>query len=120
MLVQRRTNVEATLESESLNPKAVIREVDEIKKPLSELLHTWQALEPAFRPRFNRLLLPVGYVNGGIRTAERGLLFRSFSEVSEPKSNGVPFKGENLNRLIQEIQAFAELFRAVMDDKKAA
>jgi len=120
VLVQRRTSVEATLESESLNPKAVLREIGEIKKPLSELMHTWQIMEPAIRPRFNRLLLPVGYVNGEIGTAERGLLFRSFGEISEPKTNGVPPKGEGLNRLIQEIQAFAELFRSVEEGKRAA
>jgi site-specific DNA recombinase len=117
VLVQRRTNIEATLDSESLNPKAILREIGEITKPLSELMQTWQVMEPAFRPRFNRLLLPVGYVSGEIRTAERGLLFRSFGEVSEAKTNGVPLKGENLNRLIQEIQAFAELFRFIEEGK---
>jgi site-specific DNA recombinase len=120
VLVRRRTNIEAALDSESLTSKGVLREIGEIKKPLSELMLTWRALEPAFRPRFNRLLLPVGYVNDEFRTAEKSLLFRSLGEVREPKSNAVPLKGEDLNRLVQEIQAFAALFRSLEETERAA
>jgi site-specific DNA recombinase len=94
--------------------------LDEITKPLSALRETWQAMPAALRRRFNRLVVPTGFVTGETRTAELGLLFRLLGDLRGDNSPVVPLTGENLNRLYQAIQAFADLFREMEEEKKAA
>lgn len=112
------------LEDMPLPNRADAREIrgalDEITKPLSALRETWQAMPTPFRRRFNRLVVPVGFVTGETRTAELGLLFRLLGDLGGDNSHVVPLTGEGLNRLYQAIQAFAELFREVEEEKQAA
>ena len=82
----------------------------EITEPLSRLRETWTALLGPFRRRFDRLILPVGFVAGESRTAELGLLFRALGDLADGNSNGVPLAGARSNQLLQEIQAFADIF----------
>jgi Tfp pilus assembly protein PilE len=43
---------------------AEVREkFQEIATPLVQLRHTWQTIHPPFRRRFERLLLPAGFVS---------------------------------------------------------
>jgi len=81
-----------------------------IAEPLAQLKETWHVLPDPFRRRFERLVLPVGFVNGQTRTAELGLLFRALGALAGGNSNGVPLAGARSNRLLQEIQAFADIF----------
>jgi hypothetical protein len=56
-------------------------------------------------------VLPVGFVNGQIRTAERALLFKAFEGFGARKTNGVHPEGESWNQIWLEIQHFAGLIR---------
>jgi site-specific DNA recombinase len=92
----------------------------EIARPLSDLKSTWDSIPVGSQKRFKQLVLPAGFVVGGIRTAELGLLFRVCETFQGANSHLVPLTGESLNRLYQAIQAFAEVFRSVEEEKKAA
>ena len=115
---------QVALENMPLPNRADAREIrdalDEIAKPLSALRETWQGMPSPFRRRFNRLVVPVGFVTGETRTAELGLLFRLLGDLGRDNSHVVPLTGEKLNQLYQAIQAFAELFESIREMKKAA
>lgn len=115
---------QASLEDVPLPDRADVREIrgalDEVTKPLSALRETWRAMPTPFRRRFNRLVVPAGFVAGETRTAELGLLFRLLGELKEDNSHVVAPTGENLNRLYQAIRAFEDLFRDSKEEKKAA
>jgi DNA invertase Pin-like site-specific DNA recombinase len=112
------------LEDIPLPDRADAREIrgalGEITKPLSALRETWQTMPMPFRRRFNRLVLPGGFVTGETRTAELGLLFRFLGDLGRDESHMVSPAGERLNRIIEEIRAFAELFGFAREEKKAA
>lgn len=115
---------QAALEDMPLPDRADVREVrdalDEITKPLSVLRETWQTMPTPFRRRFNRLVVPAGFVTGETRTAELGLLFSLLDDLREDNSHVVAPTGENLNLIYQAIRAFADLFRDLKEEKKAA
>ena len=91
-----------------------------IAEPLAQLKETWHVLPDPFRRRFERLVLPVGFVNGQTRTAELGLLFRALGDLAEGNSNGVPLAGARSNQLLQEIQAFADIFGEYFGSKEGS
>ena len=115
---------QATLEDMPLPDRANATEIrsalNEITKPLSELRETWQTMPTPFRRRFNRLVVPAGFVIEETRTAELGLLFRLLGDLGLDNSHAVPPVGKRLNQLYQAIRAFAELFESVREEKKAA
>jgi DNA invertase Pin-like site-specific DNA recombinase len=91
--------------------------IREIVEPLADLRKTWHALREPFRGRFNRMLLPGGFVNGQSRTAQMGLLFSTFGASEPSNSLGVAPTSEELNRLVQEISELQEIFRASRGEK---
>lgn len=107
-------------ESEPLDPKKVHAALEKVTFPLSELRATWHSIPPGFQRRFNHMVLPVGSVIGEYRTADLGPLFRILGASDEANSHEVPLTGEGLNRLYQAIQAFAELFGEIREERKAA
>jgi site-specific DNA recombinase len=90
-----------------------------ITAPLTALPETWQALPLQLRPRFKQLVLPVGFVVGRIRTAQKGRLFCLNDDFGEGESHEVPLTSASSNQILQEIQAFADLFRSVQALKPA-
>ncbi len=84
-------------------------DIQQIMKPLCALRTTWKALKPPFRSRFDRLILPGGFVNGKIRTADLGLLFSVFRASATGVSSDVPFPCVPSNRIISEIIEFREI-----------
>jgi site-specific DNA recombinase len=110
-LSDRRMAIQAALDSVPFDLKAVLSDIDQITKPLTELRQTWSTLGPALRSRFQRSMLPVGYVNGRIGTAERALFFRTLEDFGKEKTNGVPLTGAHWNQIEREIKEFAGLFR---------
>jgi hypothetical protein len=120
ILADRRMAIEARTDPEQIDAESVRSDLHEIEKPVAELRITWQALLPAFQRRFNRMVLPVGYVNGRIGTAERALLFSTLGDFRDGKSIGVSLTGENLNRLMQEISGLAGILRGQKGEKLAA
>jgi site-specific DNA recombinase len=97
-------------EANAVSVDEVRHQIREIVNPLAELRETWHALRPPFRKRFNRMLLPVGFVNGKSRTAQTGLLFSTIGTFVPGDSTGVPLTSEQLNRLVQEISEFQKIF----------
>jgi site-specific DNA recombinase len=95
-------------------------DLEAITAPLAELTRTWQSIPVGFQRRFNHMVVPVGFVIGQSRTAETGPLFRVLGDIGGTNSHEVPLTGENLNRLAQAIRAFADLFRDLEEEKKAA
>jgi site-specific DNA recombinase len=105
---------------ERFDAKGIHTAIQEIMRPLSELGATWSSIPVGFQRRFNHMVLPAGFVIGSSRTAELGPLFRALGDFRGANSHEVPLTGENLNRVYQAIQAFAELFESVREEKKAA
>lgn len=120
VLSERKFALEGTPTPGRFNPERLRAELSEITMPLAKLPDTWQALQPPFRRRFERLVLPVGFVNGEIRTAELGLLFRAFGGLADGKTNEVALTGKFSNRIIEEIQAFAAVLRRSEPEEEAA
>jgi site-specific DNA recombinase len=103
-----------------VDSKRIGADLEEITLPLHNLKRTWQTIPAGFQRRFNYLVVPVGFVVGQSRTAELGPLFSVLEQFDQANSHEVPLTGENLNRLYQAIQAFADLFRDIDEVKKAA
>ncbi len=120
ILSERRTALESTPIPERINGDQLREQLNEIREPLAELRKTWETLPDPFRRRFERLVLPVGFVNGESRTAELGLLFRTFGELQEEKTTVVPLVRKFSNRILQEIQEFSDLLRRSRTEKEAA
>jgi site-specific DNA recombinase len=100
--------------------KQVRVELKEITRTLVDLKATWNSIPVGSQRRFNQMLLPVGFVIGESRTAELGLLFRALGGMGGTNSYEVPLTGEKLNRISEEIRAFASFFRSLQEEKKAA
>ena len=64
-------------------------ELSDIIRPLTKLRNTWQELPHEIRCGFQRLILPVGFVQTTIRTAELGLLLTVLGQFSGQNTNGV-------------------------------
>jgi DNA invertase Pin-like site-specific DNA recombinase len=109
VLADRRLAVESKSVIPAVSGEEVRRRLNEIVEPLAEIDELWGALSYPARRRFEQLLLPVGFVNGEIRTAELGLLFTTFRDFSRENSNGVPLVGKCWNRIWAEIKAFCEI-----------
>ncbi len=84
-LEEKRVGLQASHADAEVSPDALRRDLDEIVSPLSDLRRTWAAFPPLPRRRFHQLLLPVGFENENVRTAEKGLcIFHAFRGVSDP------------------------------------
>src|SRR6185312_12328628 len=53
-----------------LTEKILLNDIEKICEPLRNLKQTWNDMEPEFKQRFQRLILPSGFVIGKIGTAE--------------------------------------------------
>ncbi|MGC1685730.1 MAG: hypothetical protein WA734_08935, partial [Candidatus Acidiferrales bacterium] len=120
LLSERRIALESAPIPERINHAEVRTQLGDITEPLSQLRETWETLPDAIRRRFDRLILPVGFVNGESRTAELGLLFRTLGDLAHEKSNVVPLTGELSNRIVEEIRAFAAVLSRSEDEEMAA
>jgi DNA invertase Pin-like site-specific DNA recombinase len=115
-LIERRGALVA--QPERFDARLVQANLGAITQPLSELRATWRSVPVGFRWRFNHMVVPVGFVVGNSRTAEMGLFFRALEASDERNSQEVALKGENLNLVHQAIQAFADLFHSLEEEKR--
>lgn len=104
-------------EDDSLSVRRIEADLDRIVAPLSHMAATWEGLPVAEKRRFQQHVLPVGFMAGGIGTAELGLLFRVLRQFPGRDSHEVPLTGESWNQLLREIRAFAGLFDHSEDEK---
>jgi DNA invertase Pin-like site-specific DNA recombinase len=112
LLAERRFALEGAPASDSVDVTEIRKHLNEIIRPLSCLPETWQSLPTAIQRRFQRLILPVGFVHGESGTAELGLLFRALGDLDGGKTTAVALGGKSWNRILTEIKAFSELFAA--------
>jgi DNA invertase Pin-like site-specific DNA recombinase len=107
----------ATLEGKDSQQIVDVSEVREkfreIATPLVQLSRTWRTIHSPFRRRFERLLLPAGFVIGQTRTAELGSLFSVFRGFALSDSSLVPRLCVRSNRIIPDISGFWEVFNGV-------
>ena len=108
-LAEQRHALEGQAHQQRTDLASVKADLEQILEPLSNLRRTWMALKPPIRARFNRLVLPGGFLIGSLRTADRGLLFSTFRGFSTAQSGEVPFTFANLNPLISEIVEFRRI-----------
>ncbi len=108
---QRMVEQRAVLQhsSETIRIDRIKKDLESIVEPLTDLRATWRTLEPSFRHRFERLILPGGFVIGRIRTAGLGLLFTLFQPSESIDSIKVHLGTEKLNPLFSEIHEFSEV-----------
>jgi hypothetical protein len=90
---------------------SVLSDLDLIERPLQDLAGFWDSQKIEIRKRFQRIILPEGYVVTRIGTAPKaGIL--SFFEGSLPLNpTEVASDGQTWNQLTKEIIAFAEIMR---------
>lgn len=110
-LSEKRAALESRKDQSSIGTDQIRRHLEEIREPLAHPDQTWNALPPPLRKRFERLVFPVGFVNGKIRTAEMGLIFQISRDSAGQKSNLVALMRKFSNQILQEIKAFSEIFR---------
>ena len=118
----QRNAVEARDNSNAITAAQIREDLVKILAPLEQLKNTWKALLPAARIRFERWLLPVGFVNGQIQTAELGLFFRLLGGFGDTNSVRVPPGGVLSNHfdpdIIGDIRALRDILDGVLPEKK--
>ena len=117
-LKQKRRILDEGISSENRDSRAVsIDEVrtqlQEIMNPLAKLRETWHELMPRSRRRFDRLLLPGGFVAGQSRTAQMGRLFSIIGTFPPGDSSVVPFTCVRLNPIFPDIQEFWRIMKGI-------
>lgn len=101
--------------SSSLNAERedeLLNRLNTICEPLTRLPATWQGTEPQLKLRFQRLILPGGFVTGRIGTAQMGCLFSTFQRIRDDKTHFVPPTGQFWNQFAEEIKQLSLLFRS--------
>ena len=112
-LEARRVGNQAELAEDRVAPDTLRKDMDEIMAPLGDLRGAWEMLAGNQCRRFQQLLLPAGFVNENVGTAALGCLFGLSRALLTRESNEVPLIRKSWNQIVQEIRAFAELFREV-------
>jgi DNA invertase Pin-like site-specific DNA recombinase len=87
VVTKRRAALESSPAYDQIDLDSIRADLQKITSPLAALEATWRRLPTPFQQRFERIVLPVGFVNGQIRTAELGLLFSTFGRLAKTHSN---------------------------------
>jgi site-specific DNA recombinase len=110
--------IDNSISSEDRDRRAVSidevrKQLQEIMNPLAKLRETWHELKPRSRRRFDRLLLPGGFVTGQSRTAQMGRLFSIIGSLPPGDSSGVPRPCIRSNQVIPDIQEFWKIMKGI-------
>jgi DNA invertase Pin-like site-specific DNA recombinase len=116
-IADSRAVIESKDTIETVTADEIRRDADSIASYLYHLRATWTSLNPSFRRWFDTIILPAGFLNGKVRTAELGLLFSTFRGFATEDSVVVPFTSEMSNRIIREIQSLRKIFIGVEEEK---
>jgi len=117
IIISQRTGLESEA-SDILDIGKATKQLREITAPITHLRHTWKTLSPPFRRRFERLLVPVGFVIGQSRTAELGLLFRALGELKQSNSSDVHHGFPQSNQITEEIQDLWNVFAGIEEETR--
>ena len=120
ILTERRFVLQSRTTPERVSEGEIRQNIGEITQPLTQLRTTWHALPDPFRRQFERILLPTGFPNQKVRTAELGLLFKVFGDFSEQNPDGVARVRKCWNGVLQEISSFLSLLKHVGQEKGAS
>ena len=117
-LADQRTALQSNGSRHTIDVAEVREHFNEIAMPLVQLRRTWRNIHPPFRRRFERLVLPAGYVVGQTRTAELGGLFSFFRGFAGTNSSVVPPVCEISNRIIPDIHGFWRVLHGLEDTEE--
>lgn len=96
-------------------------DIKDLTGTLSDLTVAWEAAPLSAKRGFGEVLLPAGYVFRRVRTAEKGLLFKTFGTCDGRTSDLVALIHNNLNTIITEIHKLLAIVRHSKEvDKEAA
>jgi hypothetical protein len=93
-----------------LRARARSEAVEAAVQLFKNLAGVWQRLRGEKRAWFQRTLLPLGFIVGQIRTAQRGLTIKLFGIFSDRDSTTVALTPSDWNQFMLEIQSLSELF----------
>lgn len=85
--------------------------IDRISGPLQDLAGFWESRGIEIRKRFQRILLPVGYVVTNIGTAPKADILSLFEGSLPDNPIEVALEGQSWNQLVNEIHQLAELLQ---------
>ena len=114
----QRTAFESNGSRRSIDVAEVREQFREIAAPLIQLRRTWKTIQPPFRRRFERLVLPAGFVIGQTRTAELGGLFSFFQGFACTDSSVVPHRCVLSNRAIPDIKGFWQVLKGIEEPEE--
>ncbi len=117
ILIDQRGAFQRSNADQTIDVAEVREHFQEISLPLVQLRNTWQAIPPPFRRRFERLVLPVGFVIGQSRTADLGGLFSFIRGFAVADSSVVPHGCVRSNRIIPDIREFWNVLNLVEEEK---
>jgi DNA invertase Pin-like site-specific DNA recombinase len=112
IILSQRNAVESQGACRRLDVTEAREQFKEIATPLIQLRETWQTIQPPFRRRFERLVLPAGFIIGKTRTAELGGLFSVLQGFAHPVSIGVARPSSHSNLIIPDIVSFWQVLKA--------
>ena len=95
-------------------------DVRELTAVLSDLHAAWRRFPLQAKRGFGSLLFPSGYVFQRVRTAEKGLLFKTFGASHNDVSDVVSVIKENPNTLMAEIRKLLALIHFSKEPEKKA
>ncbi len=110
LLRDRQMSLQATRANRNYDEVRIESQIETICEPLSRLPETWKEMDPTVKQRFQRMILPNGFLIGGIGTAQMGCLFWTFVSSEREKSGIVAQDGQFWNQLMEDIQQFANVF----------
>ena len=111
LLASRLAELEGQEIEHAVNADAVLKNIDRICAPMTDLRAAWESVSVEFQRRFQQIALPSGYVFGRVGTAQRGRLFSFLATSNTSKASVVPQMGLCWNQLATEVDLFAAIFR---------
>ena len=82
LLLERRASLDVRDHLDVSSIDEIRGKIREIVEPLADLRKTWHALRAPFRRRFNRMLLPGGFVNGKVEPRRRAVFSAHLGHLS--------------------------------------
>jgi hypothetical protein len=119
-IIRKQLSVLEATRVEDRCPPPTETELAELSNVLTDLESTWSTLTTEARRGFSDLLLPTGYVFQRVRTAEKGLLFKTFEPSENKVKYLVPLIRANLNTICADIRKLLALVRGVVKTEKKA
>jgi hypothetical protein len=95
-------------------------DVTMMSEALADPVQTWHTAPQSARQVLGRLLMPEGFVFRGGKTPRKGLIFAVAQRSSAPSKTLAALVRENLNTLVDELQALLSIVKRRKPDVKDA